>query len=98
MFVDQLHNCVQLHAAESSSALQRNRLEPELRNHVFTSDMDVRRLAAIQGYEEKTMGTYLEDGRHFMTILFYQPGLPREGENFVAMPPAMSDAELTRVP
>jgi hypothetical protein len=69
MLVHELCDFVQFPSTEASSALQRNRLQPEFRNHILASHVNMRWFASIQGYEEETVGTYPEDSRHPIAIL-----------------------------
>ncbi len=81
MLINELCNCIQFAAAETSGPLKSNRLQPELRDHILAPDVNVRRLASVQGHEEKTVATYSENGRHFMAILSRRLRLaPVEGE------------------
>ena len=53
VFLNKVHDRVDLHAAETACALQDNGIKPNLCDFLFTFHMDVRWFASIQGDEEK---------------------------------------------
>jgi hypothetical protein len=48
MPMNEFQNCIQFHSAEASGAFEGNGLQPKLRDHIFASDVNVRRLAPVQ--------------------------------------------------
>jgi hypothetical protein len=48
MLVNEFYDFIKLHSAEASGPLKSNRLQPQLRDHLLASHMNVRRLAPIQ--------------------------------------------------
>jgi hypothetical protein len=69
MLLNEPFNAIQLQAAEAPGTLQGNGFQPDLCHHVLTPDVNVGRLAPIQGHEEEAIGTYPENGRHATAIL-----------------------------
>jgi len=68
MLLNELQNCIQLHSAEASGALQHDRFEPDLCHHVFAPDLDVGRFAPIQRHEEEPKRTNSKDRRHIVIL------------------------------
>ncbi len=89
MLINELRNRIQFAGAETSGSLKCHGIQPELRNHILASDVNMRRLASVQGHEEKAVATYSENGRHAMTILSRRLRLAPVG-NSVLLPAAMS--------
>jgi len=64
MLLNKLRYRVQLYPAEASGTFKRNRFQPEFRDEVLASDVNVRRPAQVQGHKEKAIRTYSENSRH----------------------------------
>jgi hypothetical protein len=55
MLHNELRDRIQFRPAEAAGSCESDRIEPELRDHVFTAHMNVRRLAAVQRNKEETV-------------------------------------------
>lgn len=64
MFPYKFSNCVKFSAVESASPLQGKRIQPQFRNHVLTSHVNMWRFTAIKRDKEKTIRSYSENSRH----------------------------------
>jgi hypothetical protein len=64
MLIYKLRKHIQFMPAEAPGSLKRNRLQPELRNHVRPSNVNMRRLGPVQRNKEKPIRTRSEDSGH----------------------------------
>ena len=69
MLMNELDNRIQFYSAEASGVLKDNWLQPKFRDHILASDVNMRRLAPVQGHKEKAVGTYSENCWHSIAIL-----------------------------
>src|SRR5437867_3263894 len=52
MLLNEPGNCIQFSSAEAAGTLQSDGVQPEFYYHLLAPDVDVERLAPIQGHEE----------------------------------------------
>lgn len=78
VLLDQFADPVEFTSAEAVAALQSDWFKPELGLAAAALHMDVRRIAAIAGVEEKTKRPDSKHGRHEFTL--HQPAV--EGNRF----------------
>ena len=64
MFENQAMDALDLDATETYAALESNRLEPELRQLIFSFHVDVRRLLAVARVEEEPIRAQAQHRRH----------------------------------
>jgi hypothetical protein len=67
MLLYELSDRIQLCPVESSRPFQGRGIQPEFRNPVLASHMNMRRFTAVKGDEEKTICTYSHNRRHVST-------------------------------
>ena len=73
MLLYELADCIKLGPAESAGSLQRDRIQPEFRNHVLAPHMNMWRLTAVKGDKEQPIRTCSQNRRHLPPVQFY-PG------------------------